>query len=292
MLIILISCFLGAVLSTIKQRTFAKDALKLKAVNYSGVSFYVGPIHYDWVLNREKHVLENLYRSLSEGKQMKANTCTMIDVGTNDGFYSNMAGAMGCQVWGFEIQRRCMEIAFAALSANKLHSHVSIYHIPVSNTNNDILMLPHSTSACDGLYSLGRADCPQCPKRDEAHHYEKHRFHTVTLDAFVPRGQIINFIKIDTEGHDPEVLEGSEQLFKNHQILNAMVESQPKMWSPQKYSPNTIFEKILEYGYEISCASHKFTDWPTNKFTKDNKEEFIKLLHTNRCVDWLYQWKG
>jgi hypothetical protein len=74
-------------------RSQSESPPDLKMVNYSGISFYVGPIHYDWVLNREKHVLEHLHRSIIEGKALKENLCTMIDVGTNDGFYSNMAGA-------------------------------------------------------------------------------------------------------------------------------------------------------------------------------------------------------
>ncbi len=266
--------------------TAANHPPELKSVNYSGVSFFVGPIHHDWVLNHESHVLKEMHRSILEVTTANG-TCTMLDVGANDGFYANMAGAMGCQVWGFEIQRRCMEIANAALAANKLNNQVTIFNMPVSNVNNDILILPHSATACDGLYSLGRTDCPQCPKRDEAHQYQKRTFHTVALDSFVPHQLVIDFIKIDTEGHEPEILEGAERLFKDHRIRNAVVESQPKMWMPRaEGTQDVIYEKILDYGYEISCTSHTFQGWP-DKYTKDNKQEFITNLHTNRCVDWL-----
>ena len=51
--------------------------------------FFVGSIHKEWILKQEMDVLNVAQRAL----QTKRNNCFMIDVGMNDGFFTQVAGA-------------------------------------------------------------------------------------------------------------------------------------------------------------------------------------------------------
>ena len=157
-------------------------------INLHEKDIWVGTVHASFVRTFESHTIFEMERNIKNALSKKKD-CVVVDVGMNDGFYTNVAGSMGCIVYGFEIQKKCINIAKEAIIKNKIENQ------PVSYTNHT-LHLPSSDTACDGLYSLGREDCPKCPKRDSATGYVDTLFTSVALDIMFPSPTVLDFVKV------------------------------------------------------------------------------------------------
>ena len=122
--------------------------VSLKHVDYRNKSFYVGEVHWSHILNSEPHVMQFVYDSItmvpayhvdtsitpltpdsfsdpnanmtteSRGHD-KRHRCLFVDVGMNDGFYTQMVASLGCRVISFEIQSNCISIAENAARLNR-----------------------------------------------------------------------------------------------------------------------------------------------------------------------------
>ena len=271
------------------------DISQLKLVNQSGISYYASIGNYDWCIGEERHVfstLKNVIDNAHKKRASKNSLCTMVDVGMNDGFYTNMAASLGCSVWSFELQEQCISMSMNALVHNKVESQVTIIDRPVSNVHNAPISIMYSKSAnCSGNFNLGRGDCPTCYAPKEKDRTEK-AFTTISLSHFFPPHFVIDFLKIDTEGFDPQVLEGSESLFRDRRIKVAVVEGQAKMWTKLNKGETNheeIYKKILGYGYSIECLKASNRDvsaqtWPI--YDTQNVDAFISKLLASECIDW------
>ena len=122
----------------------------LLPVNIFNLSFFVSAKHHKWVLKNERGCLAAVDRTLSSRK----NNCTTFDIGMNDGFYTQLFGAYGCQTWSFELHPKCISISQMALERNGLSNLVNISHAAVSDTNKRV-SVPKSPN-CDGSLSISR----------------------------------------------------------------------------------------------------------------------------------------
>jgi FkbM family methyltransferase len=204
----------------------------------------------------------------------------MVDVGMNDGFFTNLAASMNCRVISFELQQHCIDISLAALRVNGKSEFVQIINSPVSNRHNQNITVPYSDNfPCTGTYSFSRRDIV-LPKLDT-----NKTFSTVTLQDFVSETDIVDFLKIDVEGHDVEVLEGCDRLFKSHQLLSVSVEVAPKMWT--EYGESSwirVYQKILGYNYSIHCLNPHSIG--TKIFHRETIEELKAVILSHKCIDW------
>lgn len=176
-------------------------------------SFYVGSVHYDWVLNKERNNLDIAEKIL--GSADKRNKCNCVDVGMNDGFYTQMFASYGCKVWSFELQPRCIEVSREALTMNGLYDRVNIINSPVSDRNGGVVRIPFgadSINVCDGGFSFSGSS-PEKRAHIEYDILGYHKFHSLSLDSFFPTNFKIDYLKIDVEGHEPEV---SSLIFVSH----------------------------------------------------------------------------
>lgn len=92
---------------------------------------------------------------------------------------------------------------------------------------------------------------------------------------------------MDTEGYDPQVLLGAEKLFRSKRIKQAVIESMPKMWSRLSAGDDpheSVYKRILSYGYSIQCMKPVNKDWPL--FTSSNADLWFEKMKENVCVDW------
>ena len=159
--------FLWIIFTSSNAKTL--DTLLLKHVEYHELNFYVGNIHCEFVQAAEKHVLQYLYDSISKipdripaghvsstPSNFKHPSCLVVDVGMNDGFYTQMAAALGCRVISFELQDNCIQIATAAKRVNGFNSHqISIHNNPVSDSNNTELSMKISDDyPCSGTNAM------------------------------------------------------------------------------------------------------------------------------------------
>jgi FkbM family methyltransferase len=273
-------------------------------VTLPNATFYVGEVHHQWCLTAEREQVELFQEKLS---QVRSN-CTVIDVGMNDGFYTQMAGSFGCRVYSFELQPLCIEISQAAAKRNGIDHLVNITRAPVSSISGSVMqMLFPEHPLCDGGFSFSGPNAMNTAGEHLASHSKMKlsvlkNLTSVALSTFPPVAidVFINLIKIDVEGHEAEVLEGALPLLKQRRVDIMIVELGP-MW---EYSDPVKLVKIyrhivMDLGYTLTsfnCKDYVRRGGP-EIFNKGNFDSnFEKYAYFNpmlqalwRCPDLLIQ---
>jgi FkbM family methyltransferase len=69
---------------------------------------------------------------------------------------------------------------------------------------------------------------------------------TEQLDEIIPKEQRIDFMLIDSEGHEPQVIEGAYKILDRNNTLDILME-----WSPESYEDTEKFGKVLlDFGFK------------------------------------------
>lgn len=234
-----------------------------------GVPSYVtSSVHYEWCMNSERLQVDSFVAELTN----RSGHCTVIDVGMNDGFYTMLSAAMGCKVYAFEVQQMCVEIAYDFVARNHFEDTVHIFHQPVSAHNGEAMAIPHF-EACDGGFSFSggfanattgtRIGHLNLPVR------AKSVLRAIALDTFVHSGTVVDILKIDTEGHEPHVLQGALGLYKSRAIRQTWLEVQ-REGTGRAWRSYAVLQQILSWGYvaqfvgKWACphGTFKAADWP------------------------------
>ena len=248
--------------------------------------FFVGSIHKEWILKQEMDVLNVAQRAL----QTKRNNCFMIDVGMNDGFFTQVAGAYGCHTYSFELQLACIDIARTAIEANNFTHLITIIRSPVSDLHQQTYLLGHgdisSTSRCDGGFSVSGRE-PEKKGHKPFQVIGHHKLHTVALDSIVPPKVIVDYLKIDCEGLDIKVIAGADQLFREKRIARASIEIKDDLWPEtdlkskdfHAWVNNSIipYQKLFSYGYQFKCVNQRGTVL---------FERWREIVLSGKCTDW------
>lgn len=82
-------------------------------------------VHFEWVLKYENHVVP-----VFEEHVFAKPDCLVLDVGANDGVYTQMSAGAGCSVVAFEMQDGCLEFIAAASLMNDVKDQVRIVPRP------------------------------------------------------------------------------------------------------------------------------------------------------------------
>jgi FkbM family methyltransferase len=191
-------------------------------------------------------------------------------------------------VLSFEIQHACIDYVNFALRANGVVDRVAVRNMPVSDKK-QLLQLPSDRVTCSGVYSFSRTDMRNSLKTTET-------FETCKLDDVVTF-PLISWLKIDVEGHDPQVVNGARGLFREKRIQVATVEMVARMWNkPFDATYATYFLDLFDYGYNAKClrlvtrATSTILPTPPT-FTRVEKEKFLVLLSetgTEECIDMAF----
>jgi FkbM family methyltransferase len=71
------------------------------------------------------------------------------------------------------------------------------------------------------------------------------------LDDILAKDIEIDSMKIDVEGHEPQVVEGAEQAIKRSQRLKMFIELNPQAWVGQGYDPKAFLGSLASMGFEF-----------------------------------------
>eukprot|EP01036_Dinobryon_divergens_P030040 gene30040-39231_t len=193
----------------------------------SDLNFYVGSIHYGWVLEEEQGPLKVLTDAL---KNRQNHRCNALD-----------------------LQTKCIEFAQEALRENKFSHLVTVFNQPVYNESGYLINIDVPTHGkCLAGFDIAGALNRQMKAKTIQRGYV-----TMALDTVVAPNAFVDVLKIDVEGHEIEVLMGSRRLFMNHQIGVAVIEINTSYWTVDKNTSLSVFKDIMSYNYSVrpvTCA--------------------------------------
>jgi len=192
----------------------------------------------------------------------------IIEIGANVGTeticYSDLAGTYGT-VHAFEPLPKNIKM-LKALQPNI--DNIKIYQNAVSNIS-DLLKFeipPEEASGTGKIITGAIEDTPAETMAVEA----------FPLDRFIDEFKSLCLISIDTEGHEPFVLEGSSESIRKHKPA-IILEVNPKLLKKYaKSTPVEIYDFLKQLDYSCYCIEF-------SSVSKVNEE----ILKTSKPYNWL-----
>jgi len=157
----------------------------------------------------------------------------IIDVGTNVGDALCFWAQRVARVTGFEIASRSYNLCLKNVRQNGLIDKVQLYDIGLSDHSGKVMIVASSagTSVCAHISSRGKI-----------------RRTVATLDAFqLPR---VDFLKIDVEGHEPQVLIGAKTTILQHSPI-LEIEAEENWLKRNDSSLKKLHNSLVEMGYSV-----------------------------------------
>jgi FkbM family methyltransferase len=165
----------------------------------------------------------------------------VFDVGGFRGITSQWFARKSRHVHTFEPMPESAESIRMALKARNVEN-VSVHQLAVSDR---IGISELHLYAMKGHNSLGRVNTSA--------HVGSIRVPTTTLDDFADRNGVgaIDFLKIDVEGFELEVLKGATKLLSSHAIKGLLFEANKPVLSSIGKSAGSIHDLLGTYGYSV-----------------------------------------
>jgi len=219
----------------------------------------------------ETVVSEVFHRALSS---VEYGSALVLDIGANTGWFSALAAhCYGAHVHAFEPQLECMVGACAVLRQNSIDDRVD-WHVNFVAAQHFAKEIP-DLFANDGSASLSLASCDPgfSSRQTKPPTGQITRVESIVIDEQFPTERFA-VIKIDTEGHEIEVLESMRNVLTQRRVPHIVVEVSPNWW-PSAHSSSalgrdcqTFIELVYENGYEVrvlgsghQIEKDKFEQW-------------------------------
>jgi len=207
-------------------------------------------------------------------KKKKIKIQTLIDVGSHKGLYTDLfiENYNIKKIMMFEPQIKIFKFLKKKYIKNK---RIKIFNFAVSNKNNfQNLQLNHhdlttslSTFNKNNFYLKMKALLFGVEKMI----YQKIKIKTIRLVDILKKDKIYNvdLLKVDTEGHELEVLEGLKEKINIIQII--LIEfHRDKIY--QKYNPNKIHNHLLKNNFTLKAKfKFPFTSWEDRIYFNKNE---------------------
>ena len=166
-----------------------------------------------------------------------------VDVGANYGYFSCLwaASSKKNRVMAFEASPRNIAPLRENISNNNFEPQIEVYDIALGK---EVGNLPFSFMSDEQTGWGGLAFEDGTTTIDVS---------VVTLDQFWTETdhQIIDVLKIDTEGADTWVLQGAESLLRNHKILNVFFEENIERMNSLNIKSEESKQLLSKYGYRL-----------------------------------------
>lgn len=169
----------------------------------------------------------------------------MLDVGAQIGNSMNALAAAGWSVYCFEPNPVCLDIL---RERSKLfQNNVNIIDKAVSDKDNQNVnfYISDGNLGISSLHAFTNS------------HIKLKKVKTITLKKFIKQNNInnIDFLKIDTEGHDLSVLNGVD--WNSIEIETILCEYEDKKTKKIGYTYNTLCELLNSKGYQVIISEWK-----------------------------------
>jgi FkbM family methyltransferase len=174
----------------------------------------------------------------------------VVEVGANVGYFSvimaDLVGAQG-SVTSFEANPVLCEIANRNLQINGQYygtSHRVHAYAVTDFLGKAELSTPKAHLGSASLYNI------KPYSEDIKDENDTLIVTTTTLDDFIPKGQRVDFLKIDAEGSEPNILLGARRVLSENPAIRLMIEYSPAFLK-DRYNPISDFlAELSELGFK------------------------------------------
>ena len=185
----------------------------------------------------------------------------VLDVGGNIGYYTLLSSAWNHYVITFELNPSNIIRLCESTAQNQFDDQVAIYRVGLSNTTGrlhgfQVGWNPGEVGLLDENDKKNTLVTDFFKGNETKSMMNKFTATTITLDDFVTqrgwydRNDInISLWKLDTEGHEPHILEGSRRFIQSRLAKNILLEFRPQT--------RTAADLLLDAGYVIVVDSAK-----------------------------------
>ena len=173
-------------------------------------------------------------------------TNLMLDVGSNHGYYGLLALKMGCEALLFDLQPECHQMINNAIVKNEFTERGRLVPRGVSDGEGQIMV---SSGGCEGRFPAQAFEEGNFDQGDTPVLLNP-------LTHFIPRDQPILMMKVDTEGNEKRVIDGSMPFFERRLIKNAIVELTPGLgfWKYAGFTAEEVASTVASlsnFGYTM-----------------------------------------
>lgn len=203
------------------------------------------------------------YESMLMISQINTNS-VVVDVGANIGYYTLLLAEKCKKVYAFEPDKECFEILKKNVGENKL-KNVEIYNKAVGNENNKVGIVRDKKNFGNSRVKKGKEmDC-------------------VKLDDVIK--EPINLIKIDTQGWEPQVIEGTKKIIKRDSPILFLE------YTPSSYKDNSMINYLRKIYKNIWSIDYWF--YVCKKGIQINsKTGYVDLFLTNKKISFWNRYKN
>ena len=223
----------------IKTHRFFTSQLSNEFIEYEGSKLYLD--------KKDDHFFstnpEQIIPEMQVLKKLIKQNDILIDVGANIGFYTlnfeKLIGENG-KIFAFEPEPDNFKLLEKNIIENKLNNHVKVFHKAVSNKKGISNLLIGPTSGTNSLVESFNTN-------DKIVEVD-----TIVLDEFFSDFEHeINFVKIDTEGHDAKVLQGMQKIIQKNQNIKIMTEFVPEFLERSDSNSENYIELLTKNNMQL-----------------------------------------
>jgi FkbM family methyltransferase len=169
-----------------------------------------------------------------------------VDVGAHLGSYAIPVAKKAQKVIAFEPNKYTFELLTKNISLNHL-TNIEAYNIAVSKKRGAVSFIYENESLYSRIIDRDQSKNVTVIQNSKAHKNNIHLVNTIDLDSVLLKEDRVDWIKIDVEGHELDVLEGAVQTIHMHKP-KIIIELAP--WNVQKLNSMTrSFRYSIAYIY-------------------------------------------
>jgi len=172
----------------------------------------------------------------------------VLDIGAHAGYFtrifSHIVGSQG-RVLAFEPHPVNYEVLKRNVERWRLNN-VILIRKAVSNKEGNAVFYETIGSFGHSLHS-------------EKPHINQFKVEITLLDKLLPQIGVkeVHFVKMDIEGHEPEALDGMNNLIKRQKQIHIILEFKPSLLRTRNYEPASLIEKLFQMGFEVFAIGRK-----------------------------------
>ena len=200
----------------------------------------------------------------------------VIDIGAHVGYYTllmaQLVGENG-KVYSFEPDPVNFQLLKKSVEINGFENVVLIQKAVSNITDKVKLFLGDDDSAINRIYDAKLGDAK-----------ESIDVESVTIDEYFKEDdELVNFIKIDSEGSEVKIINGMKQFLSRNQELVMMTEFFPFLIKKSGDEPNQYLKSLEEFGFSLYNILDK-----NEKTNKINSENFLESgINSEYCTNLL-----